>query len=149
MAKPPIDHKKVNKVLLIAVVSFYALFIIYLLSSRKPNYFTSEKTVGKVVGISQQQMVSNGTLYIKKMPVIHFKSATDSVEFIYSDDEYLNSFHPGDEVSVVYKGEDVGQAAILAFIGYWITLNELMASLVACAIIAALIKAFYSPPLKS
>lgn len=121
------------KLSLILLAVFYVAFIIYILRSRTPDYFSSEKGRGVVTGIYAQQITESGTTYVKRRPIIHFSTTTDSVEFIFSDAQYLSTFEPGDEVTVVYQGRDEGQAAVEAFFGYWLTLNELMASLIVTA----------------
>ena len=106
MTKSSTDNKRVNKLVVRIIVAYLLLFIIYLVKTRKPDYFTSDKTTGIVTEVQKMQQIDNGKFYIKQMPVIHFKTRTDSVDFIYSDDEYLSKFEVGDKVQIVYKGED-------------------------------------------
>jgi hypothetical protein len=143
MLKTFINRITVNKAMLISAFIFYCLFTLYLLFSRQPNYFNSLKAKGIVVRLDQQQIYSGDGFYVKSFPVVHFKTETDSVEVSCNVDEYLTTYFQGDVVTVIYKGRNQGKAAILAFIGYWVTLNELMASLVICALVIGLTKLLY------
>jgi hypothetical protein len=84
---------------------------------------------------------------IRKVPVVYFKTETDSVEVYFHIEDYLSTIEEGDTVSIIYNGQLEGKACIVAFVGYWITLNELIASFMLCSLLIAMIKIFYFPKL--
>src|SRR5688572_22097661 len=108
-----IDKVKVNKVMIIAVLVFYLGFIVYLLVSREPDYFSSKKARGVVSYITAQEHISNNGLYIKNMPVVDFNAEGVEAEVSFYVDDYLQTFAKGDSVTIAYTGDQSGGKAAI------------------------------------
>lgn len=96
--------------------------------------------------IKQEQHFSASDFYVKRMPVVDFDADGVKAQVEFYTDDYLSSFSPGDSVTIVYDGDQQGgRAAIMAFVGYWVTPNEFMISLLICAVGIGLIRILYRP----
>jgi len=140
-----IDYKKVRRSIFIFLGSYFIIFILYLSITRTPSYFSCLKVKGVVAYVHHHTFKWKGRLNDRIEPVINY-TVGDSV-YIYDDryTDYRRTFEAGDSVTIVYEPSDPGKAALVSPIGYWITTNEAMFSIIFCVLIVSLIKVLYTP----
>ncbi|HEX6913846.1 MAG TPA: hypothetical protein VF145_01310, partial [Chitinophagaceae bacterium] len=104
---------------LIVIILYIVCFGTYLLFTRQPDYFDSNRTVGFIVKDHDKVAAKfeyDGKTYLAR---VRYPALTAT----------------GKKVRVVYEAADPQNASQLTLFGYWITIGELLASLV---IVAAL-----------
>ena len=95
------------------IILYIVCFGCYVLFTRQPDYFDSERTTGEVISINNKSVVrySDGndayTTYVV-YPFLH---------------------RPGKYVEVVYEKADPSKAKHYTFFGYWTTFGELVVSM--------------------
>ena len=93
-------------------------FFCYVLFSRVPDYFEGEFVNGTV---------STATFSVKnKRPVLTVRYKVGDEPYTYQTNAWFISRHiPGQTVTMIYNPSDPSIASVYAFVGYWITWNEL------------------------
>ena len=101
-------------------ILYLICFVLYILCSRQPDYFDGE--------------IASATIYWMKDSV----SARTIPKAVFNDGKkehtidaryFLRDLQNGDKVEVIYESEQVEKARVYKFWGYWITLSELVATI--------------------
>ncbi|MBH2004648.1 MAG: hypothetical protein I8H66_08155 [Sphingobacteriia bacterium] len=107
-----------NKGLLILYLIIFGCYQVW---SRQPDYFDGEKYPATI------QMVMDSATG-KMMPIAFYSIGTKpySTKAAY----VLQQYKPGEKVTIIVEHEHPERAAVYRFWGYWITWEELLASVV-------------------
>lgn len=100
---------------------YLIIFSCYIVATRQPDYFDGEKypaTIHKVIVQGTNKIVPKAYFSIGKN--------TYSINAQY----VLLDYNEGDKVIILVEQEHPEQAAVYRFWGYWITWEELLASLI-------------------
>lgn len=102
-------------------ILYLVIFSLYVWFSRQPDYFDGEFAPATIVFVkdsASQKQVTKANFTVGKM--------------VYQvDANYLfRSYQVGERVEVIYELSNPKKAAVYAFWGYWLTLGELIASIV-------------------
>jgi hypothetical protein len=102
----------------VTILYFVCLFC-YVLFSRVPDYFEGEYVDGVVI---------KATFSAKeRRPVLAVKYNVGGEKFSYTSyNWYLASHKQGDKITMIYNPSHPEITSVYAFIGYWITLRELL-----------------------
>ena len=110
-------------ILFIVVVVVYAIFILF---TRKPDYFSAKFTKGKVTdrftNIYDVERSQGDT--IVQVPAVEY--TVNGITYIFRDDhtKWLPVYRKGEEVTIIYDPENPKNAYIYALIGYWLNISE-------------------------
>ena len=102
-------------------ILYFVIFGLYVWFSRQPDYFDGEfapATIHFVIDNSSQKQVAKAA----------FTVGTAAYEV--NADYLLKNFKQGERVEVIYELSNPKKAAVYAFWGYWLTIGELMASII-------------------
>jgi hypothetical protein len=102
----------------IVIILYVVCFGCYVLFTRQPDYFDSERSTGTIVP-------HNGK------PVVQFSYAN---HVHYAAIEYPFLYNTGERREVIYEAADPSNAKLYAVFGYWITFGELIASIIIVAL---------------
>jgi len=97
----------------IVIILYIVCFGCYVLFTRQPDCFDSERTIGTITE-QQQKMVA----------VFSDGHINQQAEVVYP---YFHT--PGEKVTVIYETADTAKAKVYSFFGYWISFGEIIASL--------------------
>lgn len=98
---------------LIVIILYIVCFGCYVLFTRQPDYFDSQKAIGTIV--QQNEKLAVQFIYVNE---VHY--ATIEYPFLYK---------AGERKKVIYETADPSNAKLYAVLGYWLTFGELVASL--------------------
>lgn len=102
-------------------ILYLVIFSLYVWFSRQPDYFDGEfapATIVLVKDSASQKQVAKASFTVGKMAY-------------QVDADYLfRSYTSGERVEVIYELSNPKKAAVYAFWGYWVTMGELIASIV-------------------
>jgi hypothetical protein len=102
-------------------ILYLVIFSLYVWFSRQPDYFDGEFAPATIVIVkdsTSQKQVAKASFTVGKMAY-------------QVDADYLfRSYKSGEKVEVIYELSNPKKAAVYAFWGYWLTLGELIASIV-------------------
>lgn len=102
-------------------ILYLVIFSLYVWFSRQPDYFDGEfapATIVLVKDSASQKQVAKASFTVGKMAY-------------QVDANYLfRSYKSGERVEVIYELSNPKKAAVYAFWGYWLTMDELVASIV-------------------
>ncbi|MDI9365074.1 MAG: hypothetical protein QM541_09000 [Flavobacterium sp.] len=102
-------------------ILYLVIFSLYVWFSRQPDYFDGEFAPATIVLVKDsalQKQVSKASFTVGKMAY-------------QVDADYLfRSYQTGERVQVIYELSNPKKAAVYAFWGYWLTLGELLATIV-------------------
>lgn len=143
-----IDYKKRKRACLLFLALYWPLFMVYLLVTRSPNYFTSRTVSGVVAYVHHNPYHWRGRSRDRIEPVIRYKVADSTYEYDNRYGIYMRSFKAGDSVIMVYTPGHPENAALVSIIGYWATADELMFSFLFCGLVVSLINVLYTPRLE-
>ena len=116
---------------------FIVVFGLYVLFSRKPDFFDGVTTTATVHFLKD----STG----KVVPKAIFKLNDTSIYSI--DAAYLfRSFKENEAVTVIYENANPQNAAIYSWWGYWITWKELLACIIGYIVLFQAAKSIVSNP---
>ena len=102
-------------------IIYFVIFSFYVLFSRQPDYFDSEfapATIHFVKDSASQKQFTKANFTVGK--------ASYQVEVDY----LFRNYQAGEKVEVIYELSNPKKAALYAFWGYWLTLGELIASII-------------------
>ena len=102
-------------------IIYFVIFSFYVLFSRQPDYFDSEfapATIHFVKDSASQKQLAKASFTVGK--------ASYQVEVDY----LFRNYQAGEKVEVIYELSNPKKAALYAFWGYWLTLGELIASII-------------------
>jgi hypothetical protein len=140
-----IDRRKVKKVSFTFLGCYWTIFIVYLILTRAPPYFTSPKARGIVAYVHHNQYHWQGKWHDRMEPVIHYIVGDSTYEYDNRIANYMRTFEKGEYVTIVYNASHPENAAIVSLIGYWASTDELMFSFLFSALIVSLITTLYTP----
>jgi len=118
------------------IIIYLVIFCIYILFTRTPDYFESE-TTGATIRFMKD---STGT----DAPFAVYTIGKDKLK---TDARYaLRSYVENEGCNVIYDTTQPQKAAVYAFWGYWITWQELIASIVLVVVLYQIAKAITNNP---
>ena len=107
----------------IVIVVLYAIFILF---TRKPDFFSGKFTKGKVVNVYDEpydvQRLSRDA--IVRIPVVAYE--VNGVKYLFEDNhtKWPPVYKVGEEVTIIYDPKNPANAYIYAWIGYWLNISE-------------------------
>lgn len=131
--------KRNKKLLKIIWIIYWVGFVVYILLSRSPNFFTGKITRGRVVDINERTYRAGSRSETHRIPVVFFY--INSEERSWSDEtiNYLGTYSIGDKVTMIYNPRHPEEACMLTLLGYWLNLSEIFIGFLIILIITALI----------
>jgi len=102
-------------------ILYLVIFSLYVWFSRQPDYFDGEfapATIVMVEDSATQKEVAKASFTVGKMA------------YQVNADYLFRSYKSGDRVEVIYELSNPKKAAVYAFWGYWLTMGELVASII-------------------
>jgi hypothetical protein len=102
----------------IVIILYVLCFGCYVLFTRQPDYFDSERSTGTIVQYNAK-------------PALQFSYAS---HVYHAAIEYPFLYNTGERKEVIFEAADPSNAKLYALIGYWITFGELAASILIVAI---------------
>jgi hypothetical protein len=93
----------------------------YLLFTRQPDYFDGEKVPATI-------FIVKDSATAKLIPVAEFSNGYQNYKV--KADYYLRSWKAGEKTEVIYEAEHPEKGVVYAFWGYWISLGELLGSII-------------------
>jgi hypothetical protein len=120
-------------------IVYWCFFIIYVLMSRTPDYFSGTKAPGRVVDIYKRITYHKGSYVIHKDPIVSFY--VDSVEYKWSTEDMnlMGWYSVGDKVTMIYNPNNPNEAYMVTFFGYWFQITEVFIAFLIVAIITLFI----------
>ncbi len=101
-------------------ILYLVCFGTYLMFTRQPDYFDGEKVPATI-------FIVKDSLSPKMMAVAEFSNGYKN--FRVKADYYFRNWKNGEKTEVIYESEHPEKGAIYGFWGYWISLGELLGSI--------------------
>ena len=101
-------------------ILYVVCFGTYLMFTRQPDYFDGEKVPATI-------FIEKDSLSPKMMAVAEFSNGFEN--FRVKADYYFRNWKNGEKTEVIYESEHPEKGAIYGFWGYWISLGELLGSI--------------------
>lgn len=118
------------------VIIYLIVFATYILFTRQPDFFDSEKT-GAVIHITKDSTGIDAPFAFYTFHKQEYKI----------DSRYLfRHLQEGSNCEVIYSPEKPQAGAVYTFWGYWLTWQELIASIVLIVVLFQIAKAITSNP---
>ncbi|MFY7900006.1 MAG: hypothetical protein ACOVNY_07460 [Chitinophagaceae bacterium] len=108
------------------LILYLTIFGLYILFTRQPDFFDGEKTPAKVHFVYDTTSKTN-----KAYAIFNIVNKTYQVPI----DTLFNSVLENESVTVIYESENPNKAKMYTFYGYWITWQELVASIILCIVL--------------
>ena len=102
-------------------ILYFVIFSLYVWFSRQPDYFDSEFAPATI-------HFTTDSVSHKRLTNAHFSVGVTN--YIVSVDYVFRSLKDGEKVEVIYELSNPKKAVVYAFWGYWLTLGELITSIV-------------------
>ena len=102
-------------------ILYFVIFSLYVWFSRRPDYFDGEfapATIHLIHDNASQKQIAKA----------NFTVGTASYQV--DADYLLHSYQQGERVEVIYELSNPQKAVVYAFWGYWVTLGELITSII-------------------
>lgn len=102
-------------------ILYLVIFSLYVWFSRQPDYFDGEFAPATIIVVkdsASQKQVAKASFTVGKMA------------YLVNADYLFRSYKSGERVEVIYELSNPKKAAVYAFWGYWLTMGELIASIV-------------------
>ena len=118
------------------VIIYLVVFSTYIFFTRQPDWFDSERT-DAVIHIAKDSTGSNAPFAFYSSGKLNLKT----------DARYLfRDLSEGDKCTVIYNTESPQKAAVYGLWGYWLTWQELIASIVLVVVLFQIAKAITRNP---
>jgi hypothetical protein len=102
-------------------ILYVVIFSLYVLFSRQPDYFDGEFAPATI-------HFATDTVKHKQITNAHFSVGIS--KYIVNADFMFRNFNEGERVEVIYELSNPKKGVVYAFLGYWLTLGELIASII-------------------
>ena len=102
-------------------ILYLVIFSSYILFSRQPDYFDGEFAPAAI-------HFTKDSVSQKLLPMAYF--SVGLTRFTIDADYLFRSFKEGEKVEVIYELSNPKKAALYLFWGYWITLAEIVSSII-------------------
>ncbi len=102
-------------------ILYFFIYCLYVWFSRQPDYFDGEfapATIHFVTDVASQNQIAKASFTVG---ITSYKVNADYL---------FRNYQEGEKVEVIYELSNPKKAAVYAFWGYWLTLGELIASIV-------------------
>jgi hypothetical protein len=102
-------------------ILYFVIFGLYIWFSRQPDYFDGEFAPATIVVVkdsASQKLVTKANFTV------------GTVAYQVDADYLFRNYQAGDKIAVIYELSNPKKAAVYAIWGYWLTLGELIASIV-------------------
>ena len=102
-------------------IFYFVIFSLYVLFSRQPDYFDSEfapATIHFVKNSASQKLETTANFSVGE------------AKYQVSANYLFRNFKEGDNVEVIYELSNPKKAVVYLFWGYWLTLGEVIASMI-------------------
>ena len=111
---------------IVAVVLLFAVFILF---TRKPDYFSGKFTKGKVIDryeiiYTTFDIERSAQDSIVSVPAVEY--TVNGVKYLFEDTrtKWLPVYKIGEDVTIIYDPKNPANAYIYAWIGYWLNISE-------------------------
>jgi hypothetical protein len=101
-------------------ILYLVIFSLYVWFSRQPDYFDGEFAPATIVFVKDSASQ-------KQLPKANFTVGTAAYQV--QADYLFRNYNAGERVEVIYELSNPKKAAVYAVWGYWLTLGELIASI--------------------
>lgn len=134
-----------KKKYLAGLLLYLAAVSIYILVSRTPGYFSSEKTSGIVKHVyTNSYGTSRARTDVYNNPVVEYNVNGKLYSLFRENMWYMHEFSEGETLTVIYNPSDPADANIYLFISYWVTMTELFVMIMLFLPVVAFIEGQYN-----